>query len=106
MFSGNSQPIFASLEQFLMTALCDKDLQHPQILTVCSEKEMSENDYKEKKDKLTQLPVVRKLLIASLGPVLVHQGPPSSSDTYQENQKEPLLDEQVSACKHRRGNRD
>jgi hypothetical protein len=67
---------------------------------------MSENEDKEGKDKLTQLPVVRKLLIAPLGSVLVHQGPPSSSDTYQGNQKEPLLDEQVSTCKHRRENRD
>jgi len=67
---------------------------------------MSENEDKEEKDKLAQLPVVRKLLIAPLVPVLAHQGPPPSSDTYQENQKEPLLDEQVSTCKHHRENRD
>jgi len=67
---------------------------------------MSQNGDKEEKDKLTQLSVVRKLLKAPLGPLLVHQGPPSSSDTYQDNQKEPVLYEQVSACKHRRGNTD
>ena len=55
------------------------------------------------KKKLTQLSAVRKLLTAPLRPLLVHQGSPSSSDTYQENQKEAVLDEEVSACKHRRG---
>jgi hypothetical protein len=66
---------------------------------------MSENEDKAEKEKLTQLSVVRKLLIAPLGPVLVHQEPLSSSDTSQEKQKEPLLDEQVSAWKQHRGNR-
>jgi hypothetical protein len=47
---------------------------------------------KDEKEKLAQLPVVRKLLIAPLGRVLVHQGPLSFSDTSQQNQKEPLLD--------------
>jgi hypothetical protein len=54
---------------------------------------MLKNDHKEEKEKLTQLPVVRKLFIAPLRPVLVHQGPPCLSDTSQENQNEPLFDE-------------